>query len=140
MFSAVGWLWIQDAEYPDEFGDPASVPRPQTIEAVLEAVERLAPDPEAALFRQYNGAHTLLIDRHHNHRGDAWPIELFREVARVAPGSFGFLHTYDDEHLEEQYRFMKWTMVQGRITVEEDRALTPVVRTWYDGRDPRTTD
>lgn len=68
------------------------------------------------------------------------PIELFREVALVAPGSFGFLHTYDDEHLEEQYRFMKWTIVQQRITVEEDHALTPVVRTWYDGRDPRTTD
>ena len=63
------------------------------------------------------------------------PITRDEKIARIAPGSFGFLHVYDDEHPEAHHRFMKWSMVQGKISVEEDRTLAPVVRAWHDGHD-----
>ncbi len=134
MFSAVGWIWVEDAVYPDDFGDPTTAPRLSTIEAVREAVERLRPDAESALFR-INAQYTVMIDRHHNHRA-AWATELFAEVARVAPGSFGFLHVFDDEHPVDHYRFIKWSMIRGRVSSEEDASLRPVIRDWYDGRHP----
>jgi hypothetical protein len=135
MFAAIGWIWIEEAEYPDEFGDPASEPRPAALAAVSEVLARLA-EPERAVLHVRNAEFTILINHHSNHRL-GWPIELFREIARVAPGSFGYLHVYDDEHPAERYRFMRWSMIHGRIEVEEDLALVPVVREWYDGVDPR---
>jgi hypothetical protein len=52
-------------------------------------------------------------------------------LARVAPGSFGFPHSYDDEHSTEAERFMRWTMIQGNVTVQEEEALRLVVTRWF---------
>ena len=85
----------------------------------------------------FNGAWTVLIDTHRNHRQE-WVVELFADVARVASGSFGFLHVWDDEHPVEREQFIRHAMVHGRITATEEVALRPVVRRWYadfeDGR------
>lgn len=145
VFSAVGWAWIEETEYADEFGDPAFAPREGVLEAVRDLMERLVPPlalpaapagrpheprfgPEA-LFRVDNGVWTVLIDTHRNHRQN-WPSELFEQLARLAPGSFGFLHIYDDEHPTEAERFMRWTMVQGNVTVQAEEALRPIVKRW----------
>jgi hypothetical protein len=40
------------------------------------------------LFKEYNRASTILVDRHHNHRSP-WATEFFHEVARLAPGPSG---------------------------------------------------
>jgi hypothetical protein len=71
------------------------------------------------------------MDRADRHRQD-WPSKLFEELGRVAPGSFGFFHVYDDEHPTEAERFMRSTMVRGNVTVKEDEALRPVVRRWFN--------
>jgi hypothetical protein len=163
MFSAAGWICIPEAEYADEFGDPACVPRQPTIDAISAALDRLiapsvhrrslrsriravATPPPAAhrpaigphvLFRVYNGTWTVLIDTHRNHRHD-WPEVLFREVAEIAPGSFGYMHVWDDEHPTESERFMRWAMVLGKVSVEEDVALRPVMDLLLDRNPPGT--
>ena len=43
MFSAIGWVWIEDAEYCDEFGEPTAEPRQATLDAVTALMERLVP-------------------------------------------------------------------------------------------------
>lgn len=148
---ATGWVRIEEAEYSDELGDPASTPREDVLEAVRAVMEQLVPalpfeaapaqrpyeprfGPEA-LFRTDNGVWTVLVDTHRNHRHD-WPVALFTELARVAPGSFGFLHVHDDEHPTESDRFMRWTMLSGEITVQEDATLRPVISRWFDSLEP----
>ena len=76
-----------------------------------------------------NGVWTVLINTHRNHRRD-WPMDLFNAIARVAPGSFGFLHLWDDEYPTEGERFMRLAMVDGQIAVQEERALNPIVKRW----------
>jgi hypothetical protein len=69
----------------DEFGDPASVPLPSTLAKLSAVLERLA-EPERAVLHVRNAEFTVLLDHHSNHRL-GWPIELFREIARIAQGS-----------------------------------------------------
>jgi hypothetical protein len=169
VFSSVGWICVQEAEYVDEFGDRTSVPRQPTLDAVQAALDRLVPPtlvvwpkrslrtrlgavvqqatrehqphkplpgPEA-LFRADNGMWTVLIDTHRNHRRD-WPEQLFREVAQIAPGSFGFLHIWDDEHPTEGEKFMRWSMVLGHVSVQEELALRPVMEQLLDRYPPES--
>ena len=65
MFSAIGWVCVEESGSRDEFGDERGEPTPQT---------------------------------HRNHRHE-WPMRLFEEVGRIASGSFGFLHVWDDATL-----------------------------------------
>jgi hypothetical protein len=168
VFSAVGWICVQEAVYRDEYGDRQSHPRQPTLDAVAALLDRLVPptfvvperrpnladvrsllpsrmkgaqqsthDPlpgPEAMFRADNGTWTVLIDTHRNHRR-TWPEDLFREVARVAPGSFGFLHIWDDEHPTESQKFMRWSMVLGNVAVAEDKSLRPVMRLMWDAYD-----
>jgi hypothetical protein len=160
MFSAVGWICVEEAEYRDEFGDPSSLPRKQTLDAItavmdelvpavpfrrdtrslrhrLAALIRRSPMPDSnepgfgpeALFRADNGTWTVLIDTHRNHRQE-WPERLFRQVGQLAPGSFGFMHVWDDEHPTQCEQFMRWTMVLGRADVQEEMVLRPVMQRW----------
>ena len=166
MFSAVGWICVEEAEYRDEFGDSSSLPRKATLIATTALVDELVPplpfredtrslhhrlvglvrrspsgrsnesqSGREALFRGDNGTWTLLIDTHRNHRQE-WPGQLFRQVGQVAPGSFGFMHVWDDEHPTQSEQFMRWTMVLGHVNVDEDTILQPVMTRWlapYDG-------
>jgi Immunity protein 7 len=167
MFSAVGWICVQEAEYLDTFGDRTGVPRQPTLDAVEAALDRLVPPmrvvwpkrslrarlaavvrqaswddephkplpgPEA-LFRADNGMWMVVIDTHRNHRRD-WPEQAFREIAQVAPGSFGFLHIWDDEHPTEGEKFMRWSMVLGQVSVEEELTLRPVMEQLLDRYPP----
>jgi hypothetical protein len=166
MFSAVGWICVEEAEYRDEFGDPCSLPRKQTLDAITSVMDELVPplpfgqesrslrrrvaelvrqspmshvnEPgfgPGALFRVDNGTWAVLINTHRNHRQE-WPESLFRQVGQVAAGSFGFMHIWDDEHPTQSEQFMRWTMVLGRVDVDEEPLLRPVMRRWlapFDG-------
>ncbi|WP_354697244.1 hypothetical protein DSM112329_02872 [Paraconexibacter sp. AEG42_29] len=132
---AIGWICVQEAEYPDIADYPTSEPRDHVIALVRAAIARHLdatwPEFEQADLRHANGTWTLQINAHRNHR-KSWPTALFSEIGELAAGSFGHLHLWDDEHPTEDERFMRWTMVHGVVTAEEDIALRPVVARWFD--------
>src|ERR1700742_1028151 len=167
MFSAVGWIGVEEAESGDEFGDPTFEPRQPTLEAITTVIDDLVGPPlphlsghhsrrgwlaalsrrasasrpnaprrgPEALFRVDNGTWTVLIDTHRNHRQE-WPGQLFRQVGQIAAGSFGFMHVWDDEHPRQSEQFMRWTMVLGRLDVQDDPRLRPVMARWMADAEP----
>jgi hypothetical protein len=60
-------------------------------------------------------------------------IELYREIAAGAPGSYGVMYVLDDELVGNAgNEWQRWIMRRGVVTVEADRSLSPHVPTVED--------
>jgi len=57
------------------------------------------------------------------------PVNFFRYVGRVAPGSYGILYIIDDYDMENNNhnKFKVYVLARGQLTIHEDPFLTPFV-------------
>jgi hypothetical protein len=81
--------------------------------------------------RAVNGQWHLVLDGFRNHR-QPWVLDLFREIARLAPSSYGLLHVRDDEAPGEENAWLRWEMVRGEVTIQVDESFSPHVPTLAD--------
>ncbi|MDN3354021.1 Imm7 family immunity protein [Actinomadura sp. DC4] len=130
MFEYHGWVTIRETAGLDD--DPSRL-RSQ----VGEINEVLAGLGEYGLLdlRWMNGTPFLHIAGMPNHRG-VWGeqvIGLFRRVGRIAPGSYGLLHIWDDEDAEEGKTFRIFRLARGVVTEHADSLLSPLIPTVEDG-------
>ena len=89
--------------------------------------------PLSASLRQ-NGMDTIHFAGHHNHKQTA-PLDLLNEVGAIAPGSYGLIHIYDDEHPENPNCVQKHILKRGKVYSSIETALsryTPEVEDPYD--------
>ena len=87
--------------------------------------------------QRYNGCDSLFIAGQHNHRASGeYVFDLFRWVAKNAPGSYGLLYIRDDEDMNRGANFANefrvWRLCRGRLTEESDPFLSPIVPTVED--------
>jgi hypothetical protein len=94
VFEYHGWATLRDSA--DSFGGQADDLSHAAYDAVTREIAALRNDLQVADLRIANGSAHLWIAGLRNHRQDA-VIEAFREVARLAPWSYGLLHVHDDE-------------------------------------------
>jgi hypothetical protein len=87
-------------------------------------------------FRWENGVPMLHVGGMPNHFGRQGQevIDLFKYVARVAPGSYGLLLTYDDEDPDPRRRgaFRVLRLARGEVSEHADPFLSPVAPTIED--------
>jgi Immunity protein 7 len=92
-------------------------------------------DNETVDLRGANGHWQVWLAGCHNHRAPGI-TELFRSIARAAPGSYGILYVYDDEASDGWDR---WVMRRGDVHKARDEDLSPhvgVVEDAYDHGQP----
>jgi hypothetical protein len=126
MYSYHGWAVLRES------------PR-EVDEGGLTAIVALVKQKLAALTDQgnplgtlgsVNGAWHVMVSGFANRRsGEAQEMfDLFAEIARVAPGSYGLLYVWDDEDVEGYANvFRVWSLRRGQLTVHEDVLLSPCV-------------
>jgi immunity protein 7 of polymorphic toxin system len=59
-------------------------------------------------------------------------LDLYHFIARVAPGSYGLLYIYDDEHPDHHNEFRAYVLARGAFTEHDDPFLSPYIPTIED--------
>ncbi|MFC5266852.1 Imm7 family immunity protein [Kribbella qitaiheensis] len=123
MFEWHGWATIVAS--PEAEDDAEADGRQRGVEArVARAVAGAEGVVNETLdLRHANGSLHLWLAGSHNHR-DETVIDLFRSVARIAPGSYGVMYVFDDDVTDTWER---WVMRRGSVTSEVDASLSPHV-------------
>jgi hypothetical protein len=124
VFEFHGWITLRSTG--EAVDDDPPLPLDE-IRAVVKAVD------SGHLYRVdvFNGQYFVHIAGSHNHRQSA-VIDMFAEIGRLAPGSYGLLHIWDDEDPGHQNEFRVHRLVRGEVTVHEDTLLSPCIPTLED--------
>ncbi|TCM47898.1 Imm7 family immunity protein [Kribbella sp. VKM Ac-2568] len=125
MFEWHGWATIVASSEAEEDAEADGRQRgveARVAQAVASAKGRGVVN-ETADLRHANGSLHLWLAGSHNHRAEA-VIDLFRSVARIAPGSYGVMYVFDDDLTDTWER---WVMRRGSVNSEVDASLSPHV-------------
>ena len=121
MFEWHGWATIVAS--PGTEDDEAAEERQRAAEARTAQLVRDAAGVanETLDLRAANGRLHLWLAGSHNHR-DETVIDVYRAVARAAPGSYGVLYALNDDASGNWERLV---MRRGTVTAELDTSLSP---------------
>jgi hypothetical protein len=133
VFEYHGWVCIHATaaveDFLEDFDEQAVIDR---LWAWLEP--RLSGLPYLADLRWMNGTPFLHVSGKPNHRGRLGDeiLEIFRQVGRLAPGSYGLLYIWDDEDPRFMNHFRVYRLVRGEVTEHPDHLLSPAIPTLED--------
>ncbi|THA85313.1 Imm7 family immunity protein [Streptomyces sp. A0592] len=124
MFEYHGWISVQESAGADDSddGDVLLGRIAETVGARIREMDR----PGLLDLRWMNGELFLHLGGFRNHR-DPEVLELFGEVGRLAPGSYGVMHVRDDEDPGRENEVRVLRMVRGRVHEDVEPALSPCI-------------
>jgi Immunity protein 7 len=124
MFEYHGWAAVFDS-LDSDFG-AADCLTQSAYDAVADALARVRSDFQVADLRVVNGSCHVWLAGYRNHRQNA-VIDAFRDIAAVAPWSYGILYVHDDEAGDDENHWISWVMKRGVVVPHHDRFLSPHV-------------
>jgi hypothetical protein len=132
VFEWHGWATIVAS--PGAEDDPAAEARQRDAEArVARVIAGAAGVANETLdLRSANGSVHLWLAGSHNHR-DETVTDLFRSIAKAAPGSDGVMYVLDDD---VSYTWERLVMRRGTVSREVDTSLSPQVEVVEDPPSP----
>lgn len=101
------------------------------IERVIKQIESLSKtiylNNKIFNLKAVNGEYILSINGVSNHLSeDVKSItNLFYKIPKIAKGSYGLMHIWNDEDLNANNKFKVYRMARGKIDVLEDAYLSP---------------
>jgi len=121
-----GWVTLQATD------DETSL-----LERIVERVHRAVRDfgeIDLVDLRWVNGVPMLHLGGMDKHGATMAPelLELFTRIGELAPGSYGLLHVWDDQDLQNDNEFRVHRMARGQVTDFSDTLLSPVAPTIVD--------
>lgn len=135
MFEYHGWIKIRaSAAYPEDgaFDEELSNEAEAQIRSLVDDLSGYA----LMQLEQLNVEQFIHFAGVPNHRGTHGRliIDLFTQVGRIAPGSYGLLYVHDDEDQDGwNNEHQVFRMVRGQVTRHKDPFLSPVVGLLEDG-------
>ncbi|MER7733082.1 Imm7 family immunity protein [Streptomyces erythrochromogenes] len=124
MFEYHGWINVQESAGADDCGDGDVLLG--RVSETLGARIREIDSPGLLDLRWMNGELFLHLGGFHNH-SDPEVLDLFAEVGRLAPGSYGVMHVRDDEDRGRENEVRVLRMVRGRVHEDVETALSPCI-------------
>ncbi|GAA2641537.1 Imm7 family immunity protein [Nonomuraea recticatena] len=129
MFEYHGWVTIRETAGVEDDRDGRLERQVEEVRACLAELR----DYGLVDLRWMNGTPFVHLAGQPNRDG-GWGevlIALFERVGRIAPGSYGLLHVWDDEgsHPNE---FRVFRLVRGQVSEHADPLLSPVIPTVED--------
>ncbi|MET9491317.1 Imm7 family immunity protein [Nocardia sp. NPDC006630] len=125
MFEYHGWVTVQSSA-----GDENDSESEAALTAAAAVLQGLQSAPGLADIRTVNGVNQIHIAGCSNHKGSQGDqvIEVFAEIGRVAPGSYGILYVRDDEDSSgRENEFQVTVMRRGAVSSWRDELLSPCI-------------
>ena len=127
MFEYHGWITVRETAAATDDDD-------ELLPAMVDEIRRrIAAAPVSYLFALefMNGTPFVHIGGFHNHRNPG-VLDLFRQIGRIAPGSYGLLHILDDEDPEHRDEVRVLTLIRGEVRESTEIRLSPPIPTLED--------
>jgi hypothetical protein len=127
VFEYHGWITVRETATATDDDD-------ELLPAMVDAIRRrIADAPVSYLFalEYMNGSPFVHIGGFHNHRNPAVP-DLFRQIGRIAPGSYGLLHILDDEDPAHRDEVRMLTLIRGDVRESTETRMSPPIPTLED--------
>ncbi|HEY0869591.1 MAG TPA: Imm7 family immunity protein [Acidothermaceae bacterium] len=123
MFEWHGWASVFGSPTADDGPEADQRDRlaKQQVNDLIDTRENV--NNEVTDARIANGALHVWLAGSHNRR-DSSPLDLFKEIARLAPGSYGVMYTVD---FDTDSGWQRWVMRRGSVYAEADASLSPTI-------------
>ena len=125
MFEFHGWITIRVKENDCESTDATRSREDQAIEQVQAAISQASDD--FSFFDVRRTSNCMIVLMAHGLRNHRYQpvIELFEQIGRILPDSYGLLYVHDDEQKGRDNEFRVWRLALGLVTEHDDPFLSP---------------
>jgi hypothetical protein len=124
-----GWITLCDSTVESDESHLARI-----AEFVQKEIEQRNTQHRLLGMKVVNANYFLYFAGCPNHRSlevdDTF--ELIRQIAGMAPGSYGLLYVWDDEDSKNENAFRVWKLAKGILSEETDPFLSPCLPTIED--------
>lgn len=131
MYEYHGWITLLSSPGEDEENDSREI-----FKAIEEVLSPLKKEMNSLAYTHVlNGGKFVVLAGHFNRASQIKPLlfKVFKDIASVAPGSYGLLYVRDDEDMENlDNEFQVLRMARGAISEVKDQYLSPCIPTIED--------
>lgn len=110
----------------------------QIISRIAQKIEDTRIESNLLRIDYSNGEATVTVTRFTNHLSDDIKriIDLFKQIAIIAPGSYGLLYLHNDEDTTGlSNAFQVYVLSKGTVTLQQDPFLSPFFPTVEEAED-----
>ncbi|NQX67328.1 hypothetical protein HQN90_14500 [Paenibacillus alba] len=126
MFEYHGWATIRESTADDD-----EIKLLNAVNRIHEYINDLKWDSGVIDLKAVNGEFHFWLSGLDNHRpsGKYDPIEIYKFIGSISPGSYGLLYFKDSDDINNQNNMFKVvTLKRGRIMEMEDMLLSPIIQ------------
>ncbi|MBE9141446.1 hypothetical protein IQ254_30370 [Nodosilinea sp. LEGE 07088] len=126
MYEYHGWITLVSSLGEDEESDSREIIK--KVEEILSPLEKERNG--LAHMKALNGEQFVILAGHFNRASQIKPLlfRVFKDIAGMAPGSYGLLYVRDDEDMENQdNEFQVLRMARGSVNKCKDQYLSPCI-------------
>lgn len=124
MYEYHGWATIRASASFDDDIDDAPI-----VQEIRDYIHELNWSNGVLDIRGVNGDFQVWMAGLDNHKPSEKydPIEIFKKIGDVAPGSYGILYIRDSDDVESFNEFKVHTLIRGAVNEHEDPFLSPFI-------------
>ncbi|GAK41840.1 Imm7 family immunity protein [Paenibacillus urinalis] len=99
------------------------------LESIEVYIEGLQPNVDVIEMKAINGQYHLWMTGLWNREPSSNynPVEIMRNIGDLAPGSYGMLYVFNDEHPKHFNEFKVYVLARGSIQEKDDPFLSPLI-------------
>ncbi|WP_342554397.1 Imm7 family immunity protein [Paenibacillus sp. FSL R7-0652] len=124
MYQYHGWAVVLAST-----GDETCYEEEVIFETVEKYIKDLQPNVDVLDIKVINGQYHLWMSGLWNHEPSSkfHPVEIMKNVGIQAPGSYGMLYVYNDEHPIHFNEFNVYVLKRGNVEEKHDPFLSPLI-------------
>ncbi|WP_145049320.1 Imm7 family immunity protein [Paenibacillus xylanexedens] len=125
MYQYHGWAVILEST-SDDTSDEREI---NTLNRVKKYIEDLQPNVDVLDIKAINGQFHLWMTGLWNREPSSRfsPVEIMKTIGVMAPGSYGMLYVFNDEHPKRFNEFNVYVLVRGNVEERNDPFLSPFI-------------
>lgn len=125
MYQYHGWAVILEST-GDEVSNEKEI---KIVEAIKKYIEDLQLNVDVLDMKAVNGQYHLWMTGLWNREPSLKfsPVEIMKNIGIIAPGSYGMLYVFNDEHPKHFNEFRVYALARGNVEEKGDPFLSPLV-------------
>ncbi|PZD93001.1 hypothetical protein DNH61_24745 [Paenibacillus sambharensis] len=133
MYQYHGWAVVIEGT-GDEAGNGGKV---NIYEKVKKYIEDLQPNVDVLDMKAINGQYHLWMTGLWNREPSSKfsPAEIMNNIGIIAPGSYGMLYVFNNEHPKHSNEFKVYVLARGNVEEKNDPFLSPLIPVVADDSD-----